>query len=575
MSTGNLRTWQIDALTKVQEKMEEIRAGSQCERSFCSYVSTGGGKTRFGREVSRRYLDYGSNNQVIVVTSGAHVCRHWAKTFKESGIHLKEVLDGNSSVAYGISKDYHGYVMTYQGLDRGCKIHSANVGKRPTMAIFDEVHHLGDETKWGVAGKEVFDPCRFRLLLSGTPFRSKTWERIPFIRYQDDPDDPEMAYPVYDFAYSYGQAVADRVCRQVVFKPYIGDVIINIGGQDRTLSFGQRMSPGDASRRLNSSIYAHPSNSYLKGMIREADAVLRRLRESSHPNAGAMLVAKDQKHAKHLANLLKNITGHTAVVVISEDDDAKKTLEDFVDGTRAWIISVKMVSEGVDIPRLRVLCYATNITEDLFFIQVMGRIVRVNTLYPGPSYFFMPADERLLAIASRIEDEIRKALGEKGTGNGGEPGIPLDVEFVSAFGNVGDNIIGGIVVPDYIVAQAHSLVPKHPELESLLTSKLVSFYCDFKNAVDGNGNSQHPSHEDHETLTDIEKSIRRELGKRVSEYVQRTGQTYEEVWGNLYKKAGVKRVEGSTIEQLKNMIAIVRRWIRNHVSDPYQQSLFS
>jgi len=76
-----------------------------------------------------------------------------------------------------------------------------------------------------------------------------------------------------------------------------------------------------------------------------------------------------------------------------------------------------MVSEGVDIPRLRVGVYATAARTELFFRQVVGRFIRAT---PQPrrqmSYLLMPADQRLKALAHEIELERRHALDLSPTG---------------------------------------------------------------------------------------------------------------------------------------------------------------
>lgn len=51
-------------------------------------------------------------------------------------------------------------------------------------------------------------------------------------------------------------------------------------------------------------------------------------------------------------------------------------LEDISKKELLELINPRMVSEGVDIPRLRVGIYATNITKELTFRQIIGRVVR-------------------------------------------------------------------------------------------------------------------------------------------------------------------------------------------------------
>jgi hypothetical protein len=70
-----------------------------------------------------------------------------------------------------------------------------------------------------------------------------------------------------------------------------------------------------------------------------------------------------------------------------------------------------MVSEGVDIPRLRVGVYATTARTELFFRQVVGRFIRRT---PSPerqmSYLLLAADPTLKGLAARVEEERNHSL---------------------------------------------------------------------------------------------------------------------------------------------------------------------
>ena len=56
-----------------------------------------------------------------------------------------------------------------------------------------------------------------------------------------------------------------------------------------------------------------------------------------------------------------------------------------------WIVAVNMVSEGVDIPRLRVGVYATAAKTPLIFRQIVGRFVRTIPGRPAePSWLYLP-----------------------------------------------------------------------------------------------------------------------------------------------------------------------------------------
>ena len=99
------------------------------------------------------------------------------------------------------------------------------------------------------------------------------------------------------------------------------------------------------------------------------------------------------------------------MIVTSDEADASQRIARFAAGTQRWIVSVLMVSEGVDIPRLRVGVYATTARTELFFRQVVGRFIRRS---PAPrrqmSFLFLPSDITLKALAGRIEEERNHAI---------------------------------------------------------------------------------------------------------------------------------------------------------------------
>src|SRR5256885_659464 len=67
-----------------------------------------------------------------------------------------------------------------------------------------------------------------------------------------------------------------------------------------------------------------------------------------------VVIASDQEHARDIARLLSWEFRVTATVVTSDDPTASECIASFAAGGSEWLIAVRMVSEGVDIPRLRV-----------------------------------------------------------------------------------------------------------------------------------------------------------------------------------------------------------------------------
>src|SRR6202012_5852187 len=145
--------------------------------------------------------------------------------------------------------------------------------------------------------------------------------------------------------------------------------------------------------------------------LRDGDARLSEVRAEGHPDAGGLVIASDQDHARAIAARLGAVSGQQPELVMSDEPGASPRIAEFAASDQRWLVSVLVVSEGVDTPRLRVGVYATAARTELFFRQVVGRFIR--TTPGGPrrqmSYLLMAADPRLKALVHEIELERRHA----------------------------------------------------------------------------------------------------------------------------------------------------------------------
>src|SRR5213078_3390862 len=98
------------------------------------------------------------------------------------------------------------------------------------------------------------------------------------------------------------------------------------------------------------------------------------------------------------------LSGEDPVVVLSDDPKASGRIAAFSATNDRWLVAVRMVSEGVDVPRLAVGVYATSASTPLFFAQAVGRFVRSRR--PGETAsVFLPSIPSLLQYASEMERE--------------------------------------------------------------------------------------------------------------------------------------------------------------------------
>jgi superfamily II DNA or RNA helicase len=385
-----LRAWQREALDRLLAEP----AGD-----FLASATPAAGKTTFGLRVAHELLARGVVRRVAVVAPTTHICRQWAAAAARCGIDLEP----NRPNADGPEPaDRHGVTVTYQTVAAGPRTHRAACAARQTLLIADEPHHMGELAAWGQSAELAFGGARFRLLLSGTPFRSDN-TAIPWVRYDDD------SMSVADYSYSYTDALVDGVCRPITFLAYGGEMEWVSDGDRRRFDFDVALPRQEAARRLRTAL--DPNGDWIGEVLRDADTRLSECRASGQPEAGGLVVAADKEHARQIARRLGTVCGEQPAVVTSDDPGASAAIERFAKGGDRWLVSVLMVSEGVDIPRLRVGVYATAARTELFFRQVVGRFVRRT---PAPSrqmsFLLLPADPDLKRLAGAIEEERRHAL---------------------------------------------------------------------------------------------------------------------------------------------------------------------
>jgi superfamily II DNA or RNA helicase len=273
--------------------------------------------------------------------------------------------------------------------------------------IFDEIHHVAAERDWGLAAQQAFGPTATRIVsLSDTPFRTRG--SIAFVQAEDGKS-------IADYAYSYGDALADGVCRPLRFAAIGGTATFQTRhGGIETVSFDDDLNNRGESYRMLTVLA--PNGDHLRQMLRTGDEELTMLRTSSDPDAGGLVVCIDCDHADAVARILHEMTGTRPTVACSrlndpDDPSARPAIDAFDKSTSPWIVSVRMISEGVDIRRLRVLIYATNMATEPGFRQITGRVVRTDPKTADEDYgtVIMPADPRLLDMAQRLLEEVPQA----------------------------------------------------------------------------------------------------------------------------------------------------------------------
>ncbi len=384
-TAGRLRAWQQAALDSYVESQP---------RDFLAVATPGAGKTTFALTLASYLLHNHVVQQITVVAPTEHLKKQWAEAAARIGIRLDPEYSAGP-----VSKDYHGVAVTYAGVGVRPMLHRNRCEQRKTLVILDEIHHAGDSKSWGEACFEAFEPATRRLALTGTPFRSDT-NPIPFVVYGEGSDGIRRS--AADYTYGYGNALADHVVRPVIFLSYSGNMRWRTkAGDEIAARLGEPMTKDAIGQAWRTALA--PTGEWIPNVLRAADRRLTEVRKGI-PDAGGLVIATDQDSARAYAKLIREITGTKATVVLSDDAGASKRIDDFSDSQDRWMVAVRMVSEGVDVPRLAVGVYATTISTPLFFAQAVGRFVRSRRRGETASVF-LPTIPSLLGFANEMEVE--------------------------------------------------------------------------------------------------------------------------------------------------------------------------
>jgi superfamily II DNA or RNA helicase len=511
-STTSLRSWQRHAL----DRLAGWQAGP-----FLISAAPGAGKTRPALELAKELLSRRIVARVAVLCPTTPLTRQWAAAAAALGVQLQPDAPGPRP-----PRDFDGVAVTYARVASDPGAWAAQVSPE-TLVIVDEAHHLGEDLTWGASFREAFAAAPRWLLLSGTPFRSDATP-IPGVRYDED----GLAMP--DVSYTYAQAVAEGICRPVAFVTFDGTLSWRSGDDVIESSFETILTAREASRRYRTAISTELPDG-LPRIVGEADAKLRALRAEGHRDAGALAVAADAEHARRIAKLVAQASGRAPVVVLHTESNAARKLQSFRDSREPWIVAVNMVSEGVDIPRLRVGVYATAAKTPLIFRQIVGRFVRtIPGRPPEPSWLYLPAERTLRVHASEIESELRHALRreepvedleELRERRASEPSpsaefVPLNAEFA---------------------AQMTLFGPPQPAPSPAPVAQLPS------------------APEPPAAAFERREQLRQERSRLVAELHRRDGRGHREINAWLNRAVGVARVDAASIQQLERSIDVLVR----------------
>lgn len=566
-TADKLRAWQREALDAY------FKAD---QRDFLVAATPGAGKTTFALTLAVELLRIGEVDRIVVVAPTEHLKTQWADA--AARVHIR--LDPQFRNSHWMpARQYHGVVVTYAQVAAKSEVHRVLTESAKTMVILDEVHHGGDALSWGDAIRDAYAPAKRRLLLSGTPFRSDT-APIPFVDYI--PDESGARISSTDYRYGYGRALADGVVRPVLFHMYSGKMRWRTSaGDELEAHLGQDNTKDVTSQAWRTAL--DPAGEWMPAVLSAADRRLTEIRQHV-PDAGGLVIATDQTNARAYATLLRELTGERPTIVLSDEAAASSRIEQFSGNTSRWMVAVRMVSEGVDVPRLAVGVYATSSSTPLFFAQAIGRFVRARRRGEAASVFLpnVPIlmtlanemerqrdhaldrqtqegdglDDSLLESANR-EDDASDALTQEFTyqaisslahfdrvvfdgkdfGQLAEPGSPEEEEFIG---------FPGLLEPEHV----HDLLMQRQARQSKLRTA--------REATEPAQTTTLP-----EPLHRTLREQRQLLNSLVSVYARQTGDPHGAVHAELRRICGGPAVAQATVTQLQSRIDLLRRRVRS------------
>ena len=390
----NLRAWQQSALDKFLASKPQ---------DFMAVATPGAGKTTFALRIATELMEDRTVERVIVVVPTEHLKTQWSSAAARVGLALDPAFSNSSAV----NPSMDGIVVTYAQVGMHPFKHRAVASARRTLVILDEIHHAGDAKSWGDGVKEAYDDVSHRLALTGTPFRSDD-SPIPFVQYVDDGEGHKVSRS--DHTYGYGDALADGVVRPVVFLSYSGEARWrDSAGEEHAARLGDIMNAEQTARAWRTAL--DPKGEWIPAVLQAAHTRLMQMRRNM-PDAGGLVLASDTTTARAYAKILKQLSNTPVSVILSDDPGSSDRIQEFSESTDEWMVAVRMVSEGVDVPRLAVGVYATSASTPLFFAQAIGRFVR--SRMPGETAsVFLPSVPVLLGLAENMEKSRDHVLGEE------------------------------------------------------------------------------------------------------------------------------------------------------------------
>ena len=442
------RDWQNKARDELQRAWKE-------DVSLKALIAAcpGAGKTFFSALETRSLFESDSINLGIIVVPTVNIQLQWLEDLKAVGLNAcaeipNENLRWRKDQGLSMIEDKQVIVITYHQLSRDPELFEEMARRYGNaMVIADEVHHADDDKTFGDALSLLADAAKYRLALSGTPFNS-TGGALAMCESAEEID-PETGRPIRrtlaTFSYSYGRAITDKVCRPVEFIKVLGrgEATYRLLNDNSTYTRITDLARKRRTDRLN--VLLDPEGEFMEECARQSIRSLKAMRAAGDRKAGMLVVAKNKAHGARMADLIDRLckaedASFTIQEIYNDSHKAHDRIEELQKDTTDIVVSVRMISEGVDVKRLRVGLFATDWMTRMFFIQFIGRFVRMEDRLDATQYaaVVIPAHIQLLEYAFEIEKMVDSAAIVEDADTGEAEGPPRVSELLGIESEAGD-----------------------------------------------------------------------------------------------------------------------------------------
>mgnify|MGYP003624701332 FL=1 len=380
-----LRQWQSEC---IELALKQYLDGYS---HFLTLATPGAGKTLMASELANQLLTKDLVDLVICFSPSSIVSQDFSESLQ---LTTQERFDGLIGAK--------GRSLTYQNLQFLNDDFWRLFTWYRVFVIFDEIHHcagsnVDNANAWGEQIiLNIQDKAKYTLALTGTPWRS---DAAPIVLSNYMHPSNKISC---DYVYGLSEAINDDVCRvpQIIA---IDNNNISVVDDEETKTFTSFKC------LLSQSVIPYQeiieNEKVIKYVISSAHEKLNKIR-IANPDAAGLIVASSVEHARQISSLMKACFNEDSVVVTYRESEPTSIIQHFRHSQAKWIISVGMISEGTNIPRLQVCCHLTNIKTEMHFRQILGRILRMTGSTNQEAVMYMPAEPKLLEYACRVKQDV-------------------------------------------------------------------------------------------------------------------------------------------------------------------------